>query len=87
MASTDAVDRASPNIASWALYWKGNTNGWIRKIMRDDLPCKFSVKQADRGCTTEAMLCHGGSTIFCIVWYIVLYLDRLLVNSFKIEGE
>ena len=41
------------------------------------------------GCATEAVLCHGqGSTrytIFCIVWYISLYLDRLLV--ILIEGE
>ncbi len=35
----------------------------------------------------EAVLCHGGSTIFCIVWYIKLYLDRLLVGSFTIEEE
>ncbi len=40
--------------------------------------------QANRGCTTEAVLCHGQG-IFCIVWYISLYLDRLLV--ILTEGE
>jgi hypothetical protein len=49
----------------------------------------FLLRQADRGCATEAVLSHGqGSTrytIFCILWYILLYLDRLLV--ILIEGE
>jgi hypothetical protein len=32
-ASTDAVGKASPNNASWALNWKGITKGLIRKIV------------------------------------------------------
>ncbi len=36
----------------------------------------------------KAVLCHGGSAIFCIVWvHIVGSRDRLLVGSFTIEGE
>ncbi len=43
--------------------------------------------QADWGCATEAVLCHGRNStiIFCIIWYISLYLDRLFV--ILMDGE
>jgi hypothetical protein len=44
MASTDAVGRASPNRASWALIKKGITNGLIRKIVRVIYSVRFLSK-------------------------------------------
>ena len=35
----------------------------------------------------EAVFCHSGSTIFCIVWYISLYLGREVIGSFTVERE
>jgi hypothetical protein len=51
-----------------------------------DMMVIFYYIQANRGCTTEADLCHSQRQYHILyVWYILLYLDRLLVVL--IEGE
>ncbi len=45
-ASTAAVGRASPKNSSWALYWKGITNGWLKKLLEMIYSVNFLSKVA-----------------------------------------